>query len=69
MPEREFEITKKIFLFIADKIKEESDVLSAKLILILSQTFYIKVNEEKFIYLNIYKNMKCFRIWKFGRNI
>ena len=50
MPQKEFEITKKIFLFIANKIKEETDVLSAKLLLILSQTFYIKEKEEK-IYL------------------
>ena len=32
MPKREFEITKKIFLDIADKINKETDVLSSKLI-------------------------------------
>ena len=67
MPEREFEITKKIFLFIADKIKEESDVLSAKLILILSQTFYIKVNEEKiylFKYLQKHEMFSNLEVWE-----
>ena len=53
MPKREFEITKNIFLFIADKIYKETDVLSSKLILILSQTFYVKENNEK-IYLFAY---------------
>jgi hypothetical protein len=67
MPKREFEITKKIFLFIADKIKEESDVLSAKLILILSQTFYIKVNEEKiylFKYLQKHEMFSNLEVWE-----
>lgn len=56
MPPKEFEITKKIFLFIADKIKEETDVLSAKLILILSQTFYVKEKEEKIYIFKYLKN-------------
>jgi len=67
MPEREFEITKKIFLFIADKIKEESDVLSAKLILILSQTFYIKDKEEKiylFKYLQNHEMFSNLEVWE-----
>ena len=67
MPEREFEITKKIFLFIADKIKEESDVLSAKLILILSQTFYIKEKEEKiylFKYLQNHEMFSNLEVWE-----
>ena len=67
MPEREFEITKKIFIFIADKIKEETDVLSAKLILILSQTFYIKKDKEKiylFKYLQNHEMFTNFEVWE-----
>lgn len=60
MPKREFEITKKIFLFIADKIKEETDILSAKLILILSQTFYIKENDTKIYIFKYLQNHEMF---------
>ena len=67
MPKREFEITKKIFLFIAERIKEETDILSAKLILILSQTFYIKENEEKiylFKYLKNHEMLSNLSVWE-----
>ena len=60
MPKREFEITKKIFLFIADKINEETDVLSSKLILILSQTFYIKENDQKIYIFKYLQNHEMF---------
>ena len=67
MPKREFEITKKIFLFIADKINEETDVLSSKLILILSQTFYIKENDQKiyiFKYLQNHEMLTNLVVWE-----
>ena len=59
-PQREFEFTKKIFLFIAEKIKEETDVLSSKLILILAQTFYTKENDEKIYLFKYLKNHEMF---------
>ena len=67
MPKREFEISKKIFLFIADKINEETDVLSSKLILILSQTFYIKENDQKiyiFKYLQSHEMFTNLVVWE-----
>lgn len=60
MPQREFEITKKIFLFIADKINKENDVLSSKLILILSQTFYIKENDQRIYLFKFLQNHEMF---------
>ena len=59
MPKREFEITKKIFLYIANKIKEENDFLSSKLILILSQTFYkIENNQKIYLFSSMGKKFK-----------
>ena len=60
MPQKEFDITKKIFLFIAGKVKEETDVLSAKLILILSQTFYSREKDEKIYIFKFLKNHDMF---------
>ena len=53
IPESEFETLKKIFLLIADKINDESEVGCSKLILILSQTFYCK-KDDKDIYIQQY---------------
>ena len=67
MPKREFEITKKIFLDIADKINKETDVLSSKLILILSQTFYLKENDERiylFKYLQNHEMFDNLEVWE-----
>ena len=60
MPQKEFDIIKKIFLFIAGKVKEETDVLSAKLILILSQTFYSREKDEKIYIFKFLKNHDMF---------
>ena len=53
IPEKEFEILKKIFILISDKITIENDIACAKLVLILSQTFYCKI-DGKDIYLQHY---------------
>ena len=71
--EKEFEILKKIFLIIADKIISEEDIPCAKLILILAQTFYCKI-DNKDVYIQYYlKNHKLFsnmEIWeKYLNNI
>ena len=71
--EKEFEILKKIFLIIADKIISEEDIRCAKLILILAQTFYCKI-DNKDVYIQYYlKNHKLFsnmEIWeKYLNNI
>ena len=69
MPKREFEITKNIFLFIADKIYKETDVLSAKLIIIISQTFYVKEKDEKiylFAYLQNHLMFTNLKVWETG---
>ena len=67
VPEKEYEILKTIFLNSAEKIIIDKDISSAKLILILSQTFYCKQNGIK-VYLNNYiKNHKIFNdiyIWE-----
>ena len=71
MPKREFEITKKIFLYIANKIKEENDFLSSKLILILSQTFYKIENNQKiylFKYLKNHEMLSNFQVWEKNLN-
>ena len=65
-PKDSFEYTKRIFLFIAEKIKEEKDFLSPKLILILSQTFYTKENNEKiylFKYLKSHEMFNHLEVW------
>jgi hypothetical protein len=67
MPKKEFEITKNIFLFIAEKIYKETDVLSAKLIIIISQTFYVKENNEKiylFAYLQNHLMFTNLKVWE-----
>ena len=67
MPQREFEITKKIFLDIADKINKETDVLSSKLILILSQTFYLKENDQRIYLFKFLQNHEMFdnlEVWE-----
>ena len=56
IPEKEFEILKNIFLLIADKIKKEKDIACAKLIIIISQTFYCKINGKKVYIQNYLKN-------------
>jgi hypothetical protein len=67
VPEKEYEILKTIFLNSVEKIIIDKDISSAKLILILSQTFYCKQNGIK-VYLNNYiKNHKIFNdiyIWE-----
>ena len=69
MPKREFEITKNIFLFIAEKIYKETDILSSKLILIISQTFYVKESNEKiylFAYLQNHSMFTNLKVWEAG---
>ena len=69
MPKREFEITKNIFLFIAEKIYKETDVLSSKLIIIISQTFYVKEKNEKiylFAYLQNHLMFTNLKVWETG---
>ena len=69
MPKKEFEITKNIFLFIAEKIYKETDILSAKLIIIISQTFYAKENNEKiylFSYLQNHLMFTNLKVWEEG---
>ena len=60
VPEREFGILKKIFLKIADHIKNDKDYACTNLLLILSQTFYNEKDGEK-IYLDKFlKNHEMF---------
>ena len=69
MPKREFEITKDIFLFIAEKIYKETDILSSKLIIIISQTFYVKEKDEKiylFAYLQNHLMFTNLKVWESG---
>ena len=69
MPKREFEITKNIFLFIAEKIYKETDILSSKLIIIISQTFYVKEKDEKiylFAYLQNHLMFTNLKVWESG---
>ena len=69
MPKREFDITKNIFLFIAEKIDKETDVLSSKLIIIISQTFYVKEKNEKiylFVYLQNHSMFTNLKVWETG---
>ena len=56
IPEKEFEILKSIFLLIANKVKEEKDIPCAKLIIILSQTFYCKIDGKNIYIQNYLKN-------------
>ena len=56
IPEKEFEILKNIFLLIANKVKEEKDIPCAKLIIILSQTFYCKIDGNNVYIQNYLKN-------------
>ena len=51
MPKKEFEITSKLFLIIADKINKEESIECIQLFLIVSQTFYYTNDENKKIYL------------------
>ena len=51
-----FDTITKIFKLISDKILSENDIDSAKYLIILSQTFYIKENEEKIYITNRIKN-------------
>jgi hypothetical protein len=46
MPQKEFEIIGNFFKLIADYVDEEKDVESTKLLLILSQTFYLLKDEN-----------------------
>ena len=67
VPEKEFQILKTIFLKSAEKIIIDKDISSAKLILILSQTFYCKKNGIKVYLHNYIKNHDIFKdvyIWK-----
>ena len=56
LPKELFETITKIFKLISDKILSENDIDSAKYLIILSQTFYIKENEEKIYITNRIKN-------------
>jgi len=56
LPKEIFDTITKIFKLISDKILSENDIDSAKYLLILSQTFYIKENEEKVYLTNCIKN-------------
>ena len=47
MPKKEFEITSKLFLIIADKINKEESIECIQLFLIVSQTFYYTNDENK----------------------
>ena len=56
LPKELFDTITKIFKLISDKILSENDIDSAKYLIILSQTFYIKENEEKIYLTNRIKN-------------
>ena len=56
LPKDLFDTITKIFKLISDKILSENDIDSAKYLIILSQTFYIKENEEKIYITNRIKN-------------
>ena len=56
LPKDLFDTITKIFKLISDKILSENDIDSAKYLIILSQTFYIKENEEKIYLTNRIKN-------------
>jgi len=67
VPEKEYEILKTIFLKSAEKIIIDKDISSAKLILILSQTFYCKKDGIKVYLHNYLKNHEIFKdvyIWE-----
>lgn len=67
VPEKEYEILKTIFLKSVEKIIIDKDIPSAKLILILSQTFYCKKNGTKVYLHNYIKNHDIFNdvyIWE-----
>ena len=67
VPEKEYEILKTIFLKSAEKIIIDKDIPSAKLLLILSQTFYCKKNGTKVYLHNYIKNHDLFKdvyIWE-----
>jgi len=67
VPEKEYEILKTIFLKSVEKIIIDKDISSAKLILILSQTFYCKKDGIKVYLHNYLKNHEIFEdvfIWK-----
>ena len=67
MTEKEYEILKTIFLKSAEKIIIDKDIPSAKLLLILSQTFYCKKNGTKVYLHNYIKNHDLFKdvyIWE-----
>ena len=56
LPKDLFDTITKIFKLISDKILSENDIDSAKYLIILSQTFYIKENEKKIYLTNRIKN-------------
>lgn len=67
LPKEIFDTITKIFKLISDKILSENDIDSAKYLLILSQTFYIKENEEKVYLTNRIKNHPLYQkeeFWK-----
>ena len=47
LPKREYDIVSNYFKVILDYVEKERDIQSLRLILILSQTFYITINGEK----------------------
>ena len=66
VPEKEFKILIKIFILIADKVKNEYDFLCLHFLIILSQTFYCKNNEKEDYIHNYLKNHEIFsnvEIW------
>ena len=62
MPEREYEITMKCFLIIMDCIlkEKEEDFATFKLVIILSQTFLVNRNNEKYFLIRDIKGHKLF---------
>lgn len=61
LPKELFDTITKIFKLISDKILSENDIDSAKYLLILSQTFYIKENGEKIYITNHIKSHPLYR--------
>ena len=60
IPKKEFEIICRFFFFFSDKISEEKDIDSMKFLLILSQTFYMDKDGQKFYIQKELKGHKLF---------
>ena len=64
-----YEILSKYFILILDKLKEDQDMFSAKNIIVLSQTYYIKEEEKKIYLQEAIKDHELFKKTSFWENL